>query len=163
MNMKRWLPSLPLTVTIILFWTLMVSQISLAQLLLAIVLGLVIPLFAARLDREFATIGSLRLVPRMLRVLAWDVLVSNIEVARRVLGPERALSPGFIWLPLEIQNVHGIAALTSFITLTPGTVAAVLSEDRKYLLIHVFNLKDADALIATIKRRYETPLREIFP
>lgn len=163
MNPGRWMPSLPLTVTIMMFWMLMVSELSFAHFLLALVLGLVIPLFAARLDREFATIGNLRLVPRMLRVLAWDVVRSNIEVARRVLGPEREITPGFVWFPLDIHNVHGIAALTSFITLTPGTVAAVLSDDRRYLLIHVFNLKDADALIATIKRRYETPLREIFP
>lgn len=163
MSIKRWLPSLPLTATVIIFWMLMVSQVNLAQFVLALVLGLVIPLFAARLDREFATIGSLRLVPRMLRVLLWDVLVSNIEVARRVLGPEEAITPGFVWLPLDIDNLHGITALTSIITLTPGTVSAELSDDRKYLLIHVFNLKDADAQIATIKRRYETPLREIFP
>lgn len=163
MSTRRWLPSVPLTLTVIAFWMLMVSEVSLAQFALALVLGLVIPLFAARLDREFARIGSLRLVPRMLRVLLWDVLVSNIEVARRVLGPETEITPGFIWLPLAIDNLHGITALTSIITLTPGTVSAELSLDRKYLLIHVFNLKDTDKLIATIKRRYEAPLREIFP
>lgn len=162
-GLKRWLPSLPLTLTVIAFWMVMVADLSLAQWLFAVVLGLVIPLFAARLDREFARIGRLRLVPKMIGILLWDVLMCNIEVARLVLGRETSITPGFIWLPLEIANIHGIATLTSFITLTPGTVTAALSEDRKYLLIHVLNLKDADALIADIKRRYEAPLMEIFP
>jgi len=59
--------------------------------------------------------------------------------------------------------VHGIAALTSMITLTPGTVSAALSDDRKYLLVHVLNLDDEQHLITEIKRRYEAPLMEIFP
>ncbi|QOW24864.1 Na+/H+ antiporter subunit E [Lysobacter sp. H23M47] len=163
MNFRRVLPSLPLTVTVIVFWIIMVADLSLVQWLFAIVLGVVIPLFAARLDREFARIGNVRLVPKMIGVLIWDVIVSNVEVARLVLGRESNITPGFIWLPLDIANIHGIAALTSFITLTPGTVSAALSEDRKYLLIHVLNLKDADEVIAGIKRRYEVPLMEIFP
>lgn len=161
--LKRLLPSLPLTIAVIAFWMIMVADLSLVQWLFAILLGLVIPLFATRLDREFARIGNLRLVPKMVGVLIWDVIVCNIEVARLVLGREPRITPGFIWLPLDIANIHGIATLTSFITLTPGTVSAALSEDRKYLLIHVLNLKDADAVIADIKRRYEVPLMEIFP
>ena len=163
LTLKRLLPSPPLTLTVIAFWMVMIADLGLAQWLFAILLGVVIPLFATRLDREFARIGKLRLVPKMIGVLIWDVIVCNIEVARLVLGPESRITPGFIWLPLEIANIHGIAALTSFITLTPGTVSAALSDDRKYLLIHVLNLKDADELIADIKRRYEVPLMEIFP
>lgn len=161
--MKRVLPSPTLTLVIVGFWMLMMSELSLGQFLLGVVLGVVIPLFAVRLDREFARIGRVSLIPRMVAVLLWDVLLSNIEVARRVLGPERAIHPGFIWLPLDIDNIHGIAALASFITLTPGTVTATLSDDRKYLLVHVFNLADADTLVADVKRRYEAPLMEIFP
>lgn len=160
---KRLLPSLPLSLTVFCFWLLLNSEISWGHTLMALLLAVVIPLFAARLDREFARIGRLRRVPRMLWILGWDIVLSNIEVARRVLGPERAITPGFIWVPLDIGNIHGIAALTSIITLTPGTLSAVLSDDRRYLLVHVFNLKDAQEVIDQIKRRYEAPLMEIFP
>jgi multisubunit Na+/H+ antiporter MnhE subunit len=56
----------------------------------------------------------------------------DVQHPRRlqVLGPEKNIHPGFIWLPLDIANIHGIAALTSMITLTPGTVSAALSDDR---------------------------------
>jgi len=156
-------PSPALSITVVAFWMLMSSSFDLGQLLLGILLGLVIPLFAARLDREFARLGTLRPVPKLLVVVLWDILISNIRVAAQVLGPEQRLKPGFIWVPLDIENIHGIAALTSFITLTPGTVSAALSEDRRHLLVHVLHLEDAGRLIAEIKARYEAPLMEIFP
>ena len=161
--MRRWIPSLPLSIVVFSFWLLMNSEISWGHTVMALLLAFVVPLFAARLDREFARIGRLRSVPRMMWILGWDIVHSSIEVARRVLGSESRITPGFIWVPLDIANIHGIAALTSIITLTPGTVSAVLSEDRRHLLVHVFNLKDPQVVIDQIKQRYETPLMEIFP
>nr|KAJ9619775.1 hypothetical protein H2204_012537 [Knufia peltigerae] len=130
----------------------MSDSFTLGQFLLGLLLGVVIPLFAARLDREFARIGTLRPLPKLLLVTLWDILMSNIRVAIQVLGPEKNIHPGFIWLPLDIANIHGIAALTSMITLTPGTVSAALSDDRKFLLVHVLHLEDPQELIDTIKR-----------
>lgn len=160
---KRWFPSIPLTLTILAFWLVMNDAFNPAHIAFGCLLGWVIPLFATRLDREFARIGRLRGVPRLVGHVLWDILVSNLVVARQVLGREAQIHPGFVWYPLEIANIHGIAALTSMITLTPGTVTAALSADRKYLLIHVFHLDDRDALVAGIKERYERPLMEIFP
>ncbi|WNH48454.1 Na+/H+ antiporter subunit E [Stenotrophomonas aracearum] len=160
---RRVFPSPSLSVMVTGFWVLMSDSFTLGQILLGMVLGVVVPLFAARLDREFARIGTLRPLPKLVCVTLWDILVSNIRVAIQVLGPERRIHPGFIWLPLDIANIHGIAALTSMITLTPGTVSAALSDDRRYLLVHVLHLEDPDALIKEIKRRYEAPLMEIFP
>ncbi len=163
MNRRRFLPSLPLTLAIIAFWMLLVSEINAAQFTLAVVLGLVIPLYATRIDREFARFGTLRPLPKLLVVLVWDILVCNVRVARQVLSRESKIHSGFIWYPLEIGNIHGITALACCITLTPGTVTAALSDDRRYLLVHVLDLEDEAGLVADIKRRYERPLMEIFP
>ena len=161
--LRRLFPSPVLSITVVAFWLVMSASFDLGQLLLGMLLGVVIPLFAARLDREFARIGTLRPLPRLVCVMLWDILLSNFRVAAQVLGPERRLTPGFIWVPLDIGNIHGIAALTSLITLTPGTVSSALSDDRRYLLVHVLHLEDPQALIAEIKSRYEAPLMEIFP
>ncbi|HRO26897.1 MAG TPA: Na+/H+ antiporter subunit E [Luteimonas sp.] len=163
MNRRTLLPSLPLTLTVIVFWLLLVSEVNLAQFSLALVLGLVIPIYAARIDREFARIGSLRPLPKLAVVLLIDIVMSNLRVARQVLGRESKLHSAFIWYPLDIGNIHGISALACCITLTPGTVTAALSDDRRYLLVHVLDLDDEATLVADIKRRYERPLMEIFP
>ena len=160
---RHWLPSLPLATMVFCFWLLLNDTVTVGHAVMGLVLALLIPPFAARLDREFARIGSLRKVPKMIVILLLDITWSNIVVAMQVLGPERRITPGFIWIPLDVANIHGIAALTSIITLTPGTVSAALSEDRRHLLVHVLHLEDPTALINEIKSRYEAPLMEIFP
>ncbi|QDH71079.1 Na+/H+ antiporter subunit E [Marilutibacter alkalisoli] len=160
--MMRRLSSLPLSLAVLLLWLLLVAELSPGQVALGVVLALLLPWLAGLLEPERARFGSIPALMRLLRRVLWDMILSNIEVARRILGPERVLTPGFIWVPLDLTSIHGITALASIITLTPGTVSAELSADRRYLLVHCFNLKDADAQVAEIKARYESLLKEIF-
>ena len=161
--MTRLLPSLPLSITVLVLWLMLVADFGLGQLLLGAVLAVVLPLLAGMLQPERARFGRVGAIALLLRRVAWDIVLSNVEVARRILGPEHAITPGFIWVPLDLDNIHGITALASIITLTPGTLSTELTEDRRHLLVHCFNLRDADATVATIKARYEAPLKEIFP
>ncbi len=102
------------------------------------------------------------LIPVYFAVLLWDILISNLDVARRVMGPNRSLRPGFVALPLDITGDFPQTALASTISLTPGTVSVDLSSDRRWLYIHVLHLDDEAELIASIKQGYERRLREIF-
>ena len=74
----------------------------------------------------------------------------------------RRLRPGFVELPLDLTDEFAITLLASTISLTPGTVSADVSEDRRTLLIHALDVDDQDAMIRQIKQRYERPLKEIF-
>lgn len=161
--MTRWIPSLPQSLSVLLLWLLLVADLTWGPLLLGLGLAIGLPLLSGRLMPQRARFGRHGVLLRLALRVAGDIVLSNIEVARRILGPERALTPGFVWVPLELTNIHGITALASIITLTPGTVSAELSEDQRHLLVHCFNLKDAAATVADIKHRYEAPLKEIFP
>ena len=158
----RWLPSPVLSFTVASVWLLLVNSIAPGQLLIAMVLGLTLPHLAERLRQTHAGLRRPALIGRLAVTVAWDIVLSNIEVARRILGPESVLRPNFIWVPLDIANPYGIATLAGIITMTPGTLSAELTEDRRHLLVHCFNLADAAAQVEHIKRRYEAPLREIF-
>jgi multicomponent K+:H+ antiporter subunit E len=160
--MKRYVPSLPLSLTVFVLWLLLVADTGLGQVLLAAILAIALPLMAGMLDPQRARFGRARVIVKLAGVVLLDIVLSNVEVARRILGPQAALRPGFIWVPLDLHNIHGITALASIITLTPGTVSAELSEDQRYLLVHCFHLQDANGAVDTIKSRYETPLKEIF-
>jgi len=160
--MKRFIPSLPLSLAVFLLWLLLVSEISAGGLLLAAALAIALPLMASTLQPPRAHFGPMVVVLRLAATVAVDIVVSNIEVARRILGPQSALAPAFIWVPLDIKSAHGITALASIITLTPGTLSAELAQDQRHLLVHCFNLDDANEAIARIKARYEAPLMEIF-
>ncbi len=99
---------------------------------------------------------------RLIWHVAVDIVVANIHVAWLVLVRGARLQPAFIELPLESEHEIALTALISIVSLSPGTVCAELSDDRRCLLIHVLDLDDAEEMIARIKSRYEAPLREIF-
>lgn len=160
---RRWLPSIPQSLTVLAFWLLMAETADPANLLMGLLLALVMPMIAARLEREFARMARLDVFLMLGGLLLWDLVKANFTVARQVLGPERKLTPHFIWIPLELTNIHGISALAAVITLTPGTVAAALTEDRKHMLVHVLSTDDPQGMIEEIKKRYEIPLRKVFP
>lgn len=161
--MRRLFPSIPQSITVFVFWLLLMEDADAGTLLMAAFLAWLMPHLAAKLEREFARIEQAWiLIPFGLRLLH-DIVVANITVARQVLGREDRLQAGFIWVPLDLTNIHGISALTSVITLTPGTVTAELSRDRRFLLVHCLHVEDPQAMIDEIKQRYEAPLRRIFP
>lgn len=91
-----------------------------------------------------------------------DIVISNFIVAKQVLQSNNKLKPGFIAMPLDMEEPFPLAVLASTISLTPGTVSADFSDDMKVLYIHVLNLENEQELIAELKKRYEAPLKEIF-
>lgn len=160
---RRALPSLPQSFTVFVFWLLMAEDFGAGNVLMALLLAIVMPLIATRLEREFARMARLDVFIELGLVLLWDLVKANVTVARQVLGREEKLSPHFIWIPLELTNIHGISALAAVITLTPGTVAAALTDDRKHMLVHVLSTDDPQGMIDEIKQRYEVRLRKVFP
>ncbi len=160
--MRGWLPAPLLSAVLFTVWLLLNNTLDPAHIVLAAALALVVPRFTERLRPDKPRLQRPATIVRLGFTVLWDIVVSNIEVARRILGPEAAINPRFVWVPLDIRDPNGILALAGIITMTPGTLTAELSEDRRFLLVHAFDVNDEAALIAQIKARYEKPLREIF-
>ncbi len=83
---------------------------------------------------------------------------SALQIARQVLSPRLAAHPGVIAVPLAAKRDVEIAALANLITLTPGTLALDVSEDRSTLYVHAMFLDDPAATLADIKGNFETRL-----
>jgi multicomponent K+:H+ antiporter subunit E len=96
-------------------------------------------------------------------VVLWDIVRSNLGVARIVLGLERgrAVRSGFVKIPLTLKDPHGLAVLAGIVTATPGTVWVDHDVETSTLTLHMFDLQD-ELSIAWIKDHYERLLREIF-
>jgi multicomponent K+:H+ antiporter subunit E len=158
----RWLPAPLMSLTLLGVWLLLNQSVSVGHIALGALLALAVPWFSERLRPEKTRPKRPLMILRFLGVLLWDIVKSNVEVALRILGPESAISPHFVWVPLTIRDPYGIVSLAGVITLTPGTLSAELTADRRFLLVHCFNVTDEAALVADIKARYERPLMEIF-
>jgi multicomponent K+:H+ antiporter subunit E len=158
----RWLPAPLLSLVLFVVWLMLNQSLSPGQLVLAAALAIAVPWFSERLRPDRPRLKRPALIVRFGLLVLWDIVRSNVEVARRILGPEGAIRPRFVWVPLSIRDPHGIVALAGVITMTPGTLSAELSADRRHLLVHAFNVDDEAALVADIKARYEAPLIAIF-
>jgi multicomponent K+:H+ antiporter subunit E len=163
--MKRLLPHPRLSAVLAIGW-LLLAGFSFAQLVLALAVALVLPWLTRRFIDE--PLGHARTWRALLKAAGFvvlvlrDIVVANVVVARLVLGPPGRLRPVFVEVPLELEQPLAISLLASIITMTPGTVSADLSDDRRRLLVHVLDTGDAAAIVAQIKARYERPLLEIF-
>jgi len=158
--MNRLLP-MPVTSLILLgLWLALAPAPTLGQILIGIALALVLPWLTQGFWPDRPRLANpLAAALLIIRVLV-DILVANIEVARQVLGPIGRLRPGFLEVPLDIRDPFVASLLASIVSLTPGTVSIDIEDG--VLLVHALHVTDADAAIAAIKTRYETPLRKAF-
>lgn len=160
--MRNWLPHPILTPVLAVVWLLLNNSLAPGQILLGLLLGWAIPRFTLAFWPERVRIYSTTRLLRFAGVFLYDVLIANLAVARLILAGPRVLRPAFVVVPLELSNDLAISLLANTICLTPGTVSAQLSPDRRSLLVHALDCDDAAALVATIKTRFEAPLKEIF-
>ncbi len=169
----KWLPSPILSLLLFLAWLLLNNSVSAGHIVLAIILAIVIPLVTSPFRTKQPLIIKPGLAFRHLMLVLYDIITANFQVAMLILGPTKNLTPGFVKVPLDLTHSMPITILASTVSLTPGTVSAEVypweenitenkGSKQKFLLIHVLNLKDEQALINTIKQRYEAPLKEIF-
>jgi len=163
--MKRLLPAPLLSLALWIAWLMLNESASAGHLLLGAALAIVLPWFTERWRPDRPHIGRLGVMLRLAGAVLVDIVKSNLTVARLILGNERNITPRFVWVPLAIRDPHGLVALAGIVTMTPGTLSADLSDDRRHLLVHAFDVDDEAAqaaLIADIQTRYEAPLIRIF-
>ncbi|HQR10730.1 MAG TPA: Na+/H+ antiporter subunit E [Casimicrobiaceae bacterium] len=161
--MRRLLPHPLLSLVMLVVWLTLNNSVAPAQVLLGALLAWVLPLAGLHLaDGTWPHLRSPLVAIRLAFRVLLDIVVSNVEVMRRVLGPESAIRPGFVRVPLDLTDDWAITTLAGIITMTPGTLTADVATDRSHLLVHVFHIDDEVALVAAIKARYEAPLKEIY-
>lgn len=161
--MRRLFPHPYLSLTLVLLWFLLVNQWKLGSLVMALILGTLIPLLSARWwpDRPVVR-RPFGLLTYTLLVL-WDVIVANFQVARIILFlPADRIRSAWITVPLDLTSPEAISLLAGTITMTPGTLTADVSADGRALLIHSLHAPDPDAIRDEIKTRYEARLQRIF-
>lgn len=159
---RRWFPHPVLSFFMVLLWLFLANTFSMGHLVLGIMLGWFIPWFAQSFWPETLDMHKPWVMAKFILVVLWDIIIANLILAVRILGPVNKLQPAFIRVPLDIKHEFTITLFASTVSLTPGTVSADLSMDGCYLLVHSLHVTDIDAAIAEMKQRYEAPLKEVF-
>lgn len=151
-----------LTIALALGWAAATGSFSLPNLLL----GAAVSMLSLFVVRQF--VSSPRLLPRAMRFVAlgWtfivELVLSALRVARLVIRPDvnAHIRPAIVAFPLAAKTDAEITLLANLITLTPGTLSVDVSEDRRFLHVHIMHLNDRAAFIREVQTGFERQVME---
>ncbi|RIY39519.1 Na+/H+ antiporter subunit E [Neopusillimonas maritima] len=160
--MKKVINWLMLPALLTVLWLLLNQTLAWSQVVLGAVLSLLLA-WAAMALRPLRSHPKkpLVIISLFFKVVV-DITKSNIAVFKIIWFKPANHTPGFIRIPLELKDPHGLAALACILTYTPGTVWSGYSEESGVMTLHVLDLEDTQGWIDLVKNRYERPLMEIF-
>jgi multicomponent K+:H+ antiporter subunit E len=153
-----------LTGTLLVMWLLLNDSLSLGHVLLGLLFAVSLTWASGALRPLTPRIRRPHLALVLLAFVLRDIVRSNIGVAGIVLRPRagRDVHSGFVRVPLDLQDPHGLAVLAGIVTATPGTVWVDHDTATSTLTLHVLDLKSEQEWIDWIKGRYERLLMGIF-
>ncbi len=95
---------------------------------------------ALRLDVIHSDKHSIGILLRLLKYLPWfsrEILLSNIDVAKRILSPALPINPNVVRVNASQATELGVTVYANSITLTPGTLS--IQVDANQIEVHSLN------------------------
>jgi multicomponent Na+:H+ antiporter subunit E len=81
----------------------------------------------------------------------YEMIMANLQVAYDVVTPKYFFKPGIVRFPLTATSDLEINLISMFISLTPGTILLDVSDDKKWIFIHVMYLDSKEKFISRMK------------
>jgi multicomponent Na+:H+ antiporter subunit E len=103
--------------------------------------------FLWRMDRVDRELGVLPMRPRLLYYLLWlmwQVVLSNIDLVRRIWDPTLPIRPTWQRLDVKVTSALAKTLYANSITLTPGTLTTDVKED--HFMVHSLSADAIDEL-----------------
>jgi len=143
-------------------WGAVNGELSAANLVVGFVLSWVLLAILESADVTSAGYTSrIIVVVRFLGFFLWELFLANVTVARSVVRPRLDIRPGVVAVPLTVTTDLEITLLACLITLTPGTLALDVADDRSTLFVHALDVEDADAFRRSITDGFERRVLEL--
>jgi|YelNatPaOPRAMG01_1025707.scaffolds.fasta_scaffold02040_18 multicomponent Na+:H+ antiporter subunit E len=144
--MKHGREAVILFIGLFLVWVLITWSVQPQELLTGAVLVFVVTLFMRPVYPllEGVRPGVMPLIHMVAYVFIfiWQLILANIDVAKRVLSPSLPINPGIVKVKTNLKSPLAKMMLTSSITLTPGTLSLDVQGDE--IFIHWIDVKGTD-------------------
>ncbi|UOR12238.1 Na+/H+ antiporter subunit E [Halobacillus amylolyticus] len=98
---------------------------------------------------------------KLIMLFIRELVLSNIDILKNVYRPKLDVSPGIFALPTELKSNWEITLLANLISLTPGTLSLVISEDYSVIYVHAMHIEDVEESITEIKETFEKAIMEV--
>jgi multisubunit Na+/H+ antiporter MnhE subunit len=140
-----------LGVLLVAMWVLLWDTVTLANVvvgaLVVVLLYLVFP--SERVVRPQARFHPIAL-GRLILYMAWQMVVSNVLLAREIVSPRSRVRSSIIEVPMRTSSRSMIALVGNLLALTPGTMTVAASADPPMLRLHVMLLHESDEIVASV-------------
>ncbi|MDA3909935.1 MAG: Na+/H+ antiporter subunit E [Bacteroidales bacterium] len=163
MKLKSFIVSF---IILMIVWLLLTSSFDLAYLITGAVVSAILSLLLCKRCTIFKgmKLNPMALVYTIiyLFVFIFELIKSNLDVARRVLSPSLPINPGIVEVKTTLKSPMARMILTNSITLTPGTLTIDMVDDS--IFIHWIDVKSTDKTEATEKivKRFENIISKIY-
>lgn len=94
----------------------------------------------------------------------WQIVLSNVMLAKVILQPRPAINPGIVAVPLTASSTLEITTLASVISLTPGTISVDLGHNERgerLLYVHILTTGDPTTFPTEVKETFERLLLNV--
>ena len=92
----------------------------------------------------------------------WQVFMSNLDVAYRVLHRDMPIRPGIVKVKTTMKSDLGLTFLANSITLTPGTLTVDIIGSDLYIHWIYIHTDDPERQTEMIVSRFENILKKVF-
>lgn len=132
---------------LVLFWMLLSGHTSTLLLTLGLASVVLVTWLVSRMDKNdnlpVRMLFSIHFLS-YIGWLAWQVIITNIDVAKRIWNPSLPIKPASRKIKVSIKDPLIKTIYANSITLTPGTVTTEVGED--YFIVHALNSEGLDEL-----------------
>lgn len=137
--MNKKVGAVLLFVLLLLFWLILSFQVTVTIAIIGCLVSYFIVIYNYDLlfgpsEASAVTFSFVKKVGILAFVLIWNIVKSNIQVAKIVLSRKMPMDPGFVTIKNPLKKELNQALFANAITLTPGTLTVEM--DRNQIIIH---------------------------
>ena len=131
---------LKIGVLLCLFWLILSGHTTVLLLVLGLASVLLVVWLIYRMDHSDKAPSSLIFNFEFVRYIAWlirQVVITNIDVSRRIWDPSLPIKPAWRRISVNLQQPLAKTIYANSITLTPGTVTTEVGDG--YFIVHALS------------------------
>jgi multicomponent Na+:H+ antiporter subunit E len=153
-------------IILLIFWVLFNNSIQWQVMLPGLLIAFLIAIFVAPNLNVFSEINinpkAIFFTLLYLLVFFKELILSNFDVAFRVVSPKLPINPGIVEAKTKLKSPMGRMILANSITLTPGTFTVEMKDDT--LFIHCIDIKSINTQDVTnrVIRKFEKYLEVMY-
>ncbi len=147
------------TILLFILWLILTANLQIANILIGAAISFSVALLYTKLftHKVFEFINPLWLMVYLF-VLLKNLLISNLQISKRILSRDMKLSPAIVAVKTNLESDWKKLLLANSITLTPGTLTLDIVDD--ILFIHVIEYHE-DSDKENITKEFEDIIAKI--